>query len=131
MSLEDVHAVELTFRGGVRAIRSDLSHPSAVAAERNQPGDDGSLPKAYVANDHHSSVNAGVGALQLSIDLVEHPVAANEDGLGGDAGNLEEQWFQRDVRRSVRCKANCKGTQGQSLWHQSKTIDLKPLFNLP
>lgn len=99
----------------MRAIRSDLSHTCAMAAERNQPGDDGSLSKAYVANDHHSSVNAGVWTLQLSIYLVKHPVAANEDGLGGDAGNLKEQWFQRDVRRSVRCKAYCKETQGENV----------------
>lgn len=47
---------------------------------------------------------------------MEHPVPANEDGLSGDAGHLKEQWFQRDVGRSIRCEAYYKEeTQGKNI----------------
>lgn len=99
----------------MRAVGCDLPHASAVAAECNQPGDDGSLPKADVPHDHHTTVHAGVGALQLCIDLVEHPVPAHEDGFGGDAGDLEEQRLQGDVWRSVGCKAHCKQSRDRTV----------------
>lgn len=97
----------LTFGRGVRAIGRNLSHTGAVAAECNQSGDDGRFPEPDVPHDHDTPVDAGVGTLQLCIYLVEHPVPAHEDGLSGDAGHLEEQWFQRDVGRSIRCEAYC------------------------
>lgn len=116
------------------AIGRDLSHARAVAAQRNQSGDDGGFAKPDVPNDHDASVDAGVGTLQLRVDLVENPVPANEDGLSGDAGHLEEQRFQRDVGRSVRCEAYCKGeTQGKNvnINANSKTTVRKLLFNPP
>lgn len=97
------------------AVRSNLPHPGAVAAERHQPGDDGGFAEADVAHDHHPAVDAGAGALQLSIDLVEHPVPAHEHGLGGDAGHLEQQRLQGDVGGSVGCEAHWKGRHGKSI----------------
>jgi len=105
-----------------------------MAAERNQSGDDGGFSKPDVPDDHDTSVDAGVGTLQLRVYLVEHPVPANEDGLGGDAGHLEEQRFQRDVGRSVRCEADYREeTQGKNINinTSSGTIVWKLLFNLP
>lgn len=95
-------------------VRSDLPHPGAVAAERHQPGDDGGLAEADVADDHHAAVDAGVGALQLGVDLVEHPVPAHEHRLRGDAGHLEEQRLQGDVGGSVGRKAHWKGDVGRT-----------------
>lgn len=132
--VEGVRTAVLTFRGGMGAIRSNLPHTRAVAAERHQSGDDGGFPKPDVPDDHHPPVDAGVGALQLRVDLVENPVPADEDGLGGDAGHLEEQRLQRDVGRSVRCEAYYREeTQGKSMNinANSKTAVWESLFNLP
>lgn len=105
----------LTFGRGVRAVGSDLPHPRAVAAERHQPGDDGGFPVADVADDDDAAVDAGVGALQLRVDLVEHPVPAHEHRLGGDAGHLEQQRLQGDVGGSVGREADWKETQGKDV----------------
>lgn len=96
-------------------IRGNLSHACAMAAQRNQSGDDSCFTETNVPNNDHASVYTGIGTLQLRIDLVEHPVSANEHRLCRDTGHLKEQRLQRDVRRSIRCKAYCKeGTQGKN-----------------
>lgn len=86
-----------------------------MAAERHQPGDDGGFAEADIPDDHHAAVDAGVGALQLRIDLVEHPVPAHEHGLCGDAGHLKEQRLQGDVGGSVGCEAHWKGRHGKNI----------------
>lgn len=105
----------LTFGRGVRAVGGDLPHARAVAAQRHQPGDDGGLAEADVAHDDDAAVDAGVGALQLRVDLVEHPVPAHEHRLGGDAGDLEQQRLQGDVGGSVGCEADWKETGGKDV----------------
>lgn len=105
----------LTFGRGVRAVGGDLPHARAVAAQRHQPGDDGGLAEADVAHDDDAAVDAGVGALQLRVDLVEHPVPAHEHRLGGDAGDLEQQRLQGDVGGSVGCEADWKETWGKDV----------------
>lgn len=117
----------------MRAIGRDLSHTGAVAAERNQSGDDGGFAEPDVPHDHDAPVDAGVGALQLCVYLVEHPVPAHKDRLSGDAGHLEEQRFQRDVGRSIRCEAYCgEHAQRKNINSNadSKTIVWELLVNL-
>lgn len=50
-----------------------------MAAECHQAGDDGGLAKANVANHGYAADGAGVGAIEMSFDLLEEPLAAGED----------------------------------------------------
>lgn len=105
----------LTFGGCVGAVGGNLPHPSSVATQRNQPGDDCCLAKADVSNYHHTSVHAGVRALQLDVNFLEYPVPAHKHRLCGDTGDFKKQWFQRNVRRSIRRKMYCKGSKNTQL----------------
>lgn len=101
-----------TFGRGLRTVGGDLSHAGSVAAERHQAGDDGGFPEADVAHDGHATVGAGVGAVEVSVDLLEEPLAAGEDGVHGDAGHFEQQRFEGDVLRPVGGKTHWGGRGG-------------------
>lgn len=75
-----------------------------MAAERHQARHDGGLAEADVAHHRHAAVGAGVGAVEVGVDLLEEPLAAREDGVHGDARHLEQQRFEGDVLRPVGCK---------------------------
>ena len=79
-----------------------------MAAERYQARDDRRLAKADVADYHHATVGACVGAVEVSIDLLEEPLTAGEDGVHGDAGHLKQQRFEGDVLRPIGCKTHCR-----------------------
>lgn len=96
-----------TFGRGLRTVRGDLSHAGSVAAERHQAGDDGGLAEADVAHNCHAAVGAGVGAVEVGVDLLEEPLATGEDRVHGDAGHFEQQRFEGDVLRPVRGKTHC------------------------
>lgn len=98
----------LTLGWGLRAVGGDLSHAGAMAAERHQARDDRGLAEANVAYHHHSVVGAGVGVVEVGIDLLEEPLAARKDGVHGDARHLKQQRFEGDVLRPIRCKAHCQ-----------------------
>ena len=100
-----------TFGRGLGAVRGDLPHAGAVATERHQAGNDGRLAEADVAHDDHARAGAGV---ELAVDLLEEPVAAGEHRVHGDAGHLEQQRLQGDVRRPVGCEAHC-GEGGEEI----------------
>lgn len=72
-----------------------------MAAERHQARDDGSLAEADVAHDCHAAVGAGVGAVEVGVDLLEEPLTAREDRVHGDAGHLKQQGLEGDVLGSV------------------------------
>lgn len=95
-----------TFGRGLGAVGGDLPHAGAVAAERHQAGDDGRLAEADVAHDGHAAVGAGVGAVEVGVDLLEEPLAAREDGVHGDAGHLKQQRFEGDVLRPIGGKTH-------------------------
>ena len=97
-----------TFGRRLRAVGGDLPHASAVAAERHQARDDGGLAEADVADHHHAAVGAGVGAVQVGVDLLEEPLAAREDRVHGDAGHLEQQGLEGDVLRPIGGKTHCR-----------------------
>lgn len=86
-----------------------------MATERHQAGDDRRLAEADVAHDHDALAGAGVGPVEVAIDLLEEPLASGEDGVHGDAGHFEQQRFESDVLRSVGCKTHCwvSGTEGR------------------
>ncbi len=96
----------LTFGRGLWAVRGDLSHAGAVAAERHQTRDDCRLAEADVAHDCHATVGTGIGAVEVGVDLLEEPLAAREDRVHGDAGHLKQQRFEGDVLRPIRCKTH-------------------------
>lgn len=77
-----------------------------MAAERHQARDDRGLAEADVAHDRHAAVGAGIGAVEVGIDLLEEPLAAREDGVHGDAGHLKQQRFEGDVLRPVGGKTH-------------------------
>lgn len=64
-----------------------------MATERHQARDDCRLAKADVAYNHDAVVGAGVGAVEVGVDLLEEPLASREDRVHGDAGHLEQQRF--------------------------------------
>lgn len=97
---------KLTFGWVLRAVGGYLSHAGAVAAECHQARDDGGLAEADVAHDRHAAVGAGVGAVEVRVDLLEQPLPACEDRVHGDAGHLEQQRFEGDVLRPIRCKTH-------------------------
>lgn len=78
-----------------------------MAAERHQARDDRRLAEADVADHDHAAVGAGVGAVELGVDLLEEPLSAREDRVHGDAGHLEQQRFEGDVLRAVGCETHC------------------------
>lgn len=95
-----------TFGRRLRAVGGNLSHAGAVAAERHQAGDDGRLAEADVAHNRHAAVGAGIGAVEVGVDLLEEPLAAREDGVHGDAGHLKQQRFEGDVLRPIGGKTH-------------------------
>ena len=96
----------LTFGWSLRAVGGDLPHAGAVAAERHQAGDDRRLAETDVAYYGHAAVGAGVGAVEVGVDLLEEPLAAREDRVHGDAGHLEQQRLECDVLRPIGCKTH-------------------------
>lgn len=100
-----------TFGRGLRAVGGDLPHARAVAAERHQARDDRRLAEADVADHDHAAVGAGVGAVEVGVDLLEEPLAAREHRVHGDAGHLEEQRLEGDVLRPVGREAHCGVTE--------------------
>lgn len=98
----------LTFGRGLRAVGGDLPHAGAVAAECYQARDDGGLAEADVADYYHAAVGAGIGAVEVGVDLLEEPLAAGEDGVHGDAGHLKQQRFEGDVLRPIGCETHCR-----------------------
>lgn len=82
-----------------------------MAAQRHQPGDDRRLAEADVAHDHDAVVATAVGVVEVGVDLLEEPLASREDRVHGDAGYFEQQRFESDVLRPIRCKTHC-GLQG-------------------
>lgn len=95
-----------TFGWGLRAVGGNLSHAGAVAAERHQARDDRCLAKADVAYYRHAAVGAGVGAVEVGIDLLKEPLAARKDRVHGDARHLKQQRFEGDVLRPIGCKTH-------------------------
>lgn len=95
-----------TFGRRLGAVGGNLSHAGAVAAERHQAGDDGRLAEADVAHNRHAAVGAGIGAVEVGVDLLEEPLAAREDGVHGDAGHLKQQRFEGDVLRPIGGKTH-------------------------
>lgn len=77
-----------------------------MAAECHQARDYRGLAEADVAYYCHATVGAGIGAVEVSIDLLEQPLAAREDRVHGDAGHLKQQRFEGDVLRPVGCKSH-------------------------
>lgn len=68
-----------------------------MAAERHQAGDDGGFAKTNIAHNRHPTAGADAGPVEMTIDLLEKPLAPREDGVHGDAGHLKEQRFEGDV----------------------------------
>ncbi len=97
----------LTFWWGVWAVRGDLSHAIAVAAESHPARDDGRLAEAHVTNNNHTLIGWGLAAAQTHLHFLEQPFSTGENRIGGQTGHLEEKRLQGDVRRPVWSKAHC------------------------
>lgn len=85
-----------------------------MAAQSHQTWDDGSFAEAHVAHDDHA-VSGRLPAAQVSFRFLEQPLSAREHGVGRDAGHLEQEWLQSDVRGPIRGEAHCimGGKEGQ------------------
>lgn len=79
-----------------------------MAAQRHQTRDDGCLAIANVAHDNYAEVGDVVASVEMGIDLLEQPITAGEDGVHGDAGHLEEEGLQGNVRWPVWGKPHWK-----------------------
>lgn len=80
-----------------------------MAAQRHQSRDDGRLAEADVSHNHNAARGAGIGVVEVSVDLLKEPLAAREDGVHGDAGHLEQQRLESDVVRPIGCETHCGG----------------------
>ena len=95
----------ITFGGGTRTVGGNLTHAATVATERYKPGDDGCFAVAHTAHHNGAAVVCRLAGLQDVFQLLKEPIAANEHGVCGDAGHLEQQRLEHDVHRLVGCKA--------------------------
>lgn len=77
-----------------------------MAAERHKAGDDGGLAKTNIGHHCHPTAGAAAGPVEMSVDLLEKPLAPREDGVHGDAGHLKQQRFEGDVLGPIRCETH-------------------------
>lgn len=78
-----------------------MTHAPSMAAEGHQTGDYGSLAGPSPGHQHGSAALSRGPAPKGLFQLLEDPAATHEDRVRGDAGHLEEQRLQHDVRRLV------------------------------
>lgn len=83
-----------------------------MATQRHQTRDDGRLAVADVAHNNHTAVGAVFATVEMGVDLLEQPITAGKDGVHGDAGHLEEEGLQGDVRWPVRGEPHWRGRAG-------------------
>lgn len=109
----------------MRAVRGDLPHAVAVAAECHQAGDDGSLAEAHVAHDNHTSIGCRVVAVKMGVHFLEEPLPPGEERISCQAGHLEQKGLEGDIRGAVGGKTYWREREeGDRLQVREKTQDL-------
>lgn len=82
-----------------------------MTTQSHEPGDDRRLSEAHAA--HHDSATSWPHlpfAHQDLLQTLEQPLAADERVVrAANAGNLEQQGFEHDVDRLIRCESSWKG----------------------
>lgn len=86
-----------------------------MAAKCHQARDNGRLAEADVCHDRYAAVGAGIGAVEVGVDLLEEPLTACEDRVHGDAGHLKQQRLEGNVLRPVRGKTHWR-VREKEIW---------------
>ena len=84
----------------------------SMTTERHQPGDDGRLAEAHVADDHHAPTGRWVVAAETGVHLLEEPLPAGEQPIGREPGDVEVERLQVERRRETNCRRRRRGGEG-------------------
>ena len=79
-----------------------------MTTEGQQTGYHRRFTEAHVAHDDGATLLVRLVGLQDVLQLLEEPITAHKDGVGGDARDLEEQRLQHDVSRLVGSQTSCR-----------------------